>query len=224
MKAAAAPARRAPGRPVPSADADPREALLDAAVSLFAERGVAATASSGIAARAGVTPAMVHYYFRGRERLLDAVVDERLARFITHVFDGPLPDKGGAAVVEHLVRRLFQGAELMPWMPPIWIRDIVSEGGSLRERMLRRFPASGVAALVAVLAREQRARRVPAGIEPRLAFLTIAGVAMLPLATRALWTRIPGMAELSNAQLRRHAIAVLLSGLAPCAKGRGAKQ
>jgi AcrR family transcriptional regulator len=216
MRTARTPARRSPGRPIPSADNNAREALLDAAVALFAEQGAAATTSAGIATRAGVTPAMVHYYFRGRQRLLDAVVDERLARFVAHVFAPPLPiGNGGAAVVEHIVHRIFEAADRMPWMPPIWIRDIVSEGGSLRDRMLRRFPAGAVGSLVAVLSLERRSRRIPAGIEPRLAFLTIAGVAMLPLATRALWTRMPGLADLSDAQLRRHALAVLTSGLAP---------
>ncbi len=113
------------------------------------------------------------------------------------------------------MRRVYDAAEQMPWMPPIWIREIVSEGGTLRDRMLRHFPRDAVSALVERLASAQRRRRIPAGIEPRLAFLTIAGVAMLPLATRRLWSRIPGMADLTNAQLLRHALTVLAGGLTP---------
>jgi AcrR family transcriptional regulator len=208
--------RRARGRPAVAAEIGTRDALLDAAVALFADQGVAATTSADIAARAGFTPAMVHYHFRNRERLLDAVVDERLARFPAHVFGTlALTDPSAAALIETLVRRVYDAAEHMPWMPPIWIREIVSEGGTLRDRMFRHFPREAVNALGEILAREQRQHRIPAGIEPRLAFLTIAGVAMLPLATRRLWSRIPGMADLSNAQLLRHALTVLAAGLAP---------
>ena len=208
--------RRARGRPALAAEIGSRDALLDAAVMLFAEQGVPATTSAEIAARAGVTPAMVHYHFRNRERLLDAVVDERLARFPARVFGTLSPaDSSAAALIETIVRRVFEAAELMPWMPPIWIREVVAEGGTLRDRMFRHFPANAVGLLVETLAREQRQHRVPAGIEPRLAFLTIAGVAMLPLATRRLWSRIPGMADLTNAQLLRHALTVLAAGLAP---------
>ena len=210
------PSLRRTGRPALADKIGTREALLDAAVTLFAEQGVAATTSAGIAKRAGVTPAMVHYHFRSRERLLDAVVDERLARFIGRVFGGPAPaDPSAAALIQTIVRRVYDAAEHMPWMPPIWIREIVSEGGTLRDRMLRHFPREAVNALGDMLAREQRQRRVPPGIEPRLAFLTLAGVVMLPLATRRLWTRIPGMADLTNAQLQRHALTVLAAGLAP---------
>ena len=45
--------------------------------------------------------------------------------------------------------------------------------------------------------------------------LGLAGVAMLPLATRRLWSRIPGMSELTNAHLMRHALTVLAAGLVP---------
>ena len=47
-----------------------------------------------------------------------------------------------------------------------------------------------------------------------------AGIAMLPLATRRLWSRIPEMANLSDAQLLRHALTVLACGLAPSAGRR----
>jgi AcrR family transcriptional regulator len=208
--------RRTRGRPILAAKIGSRDALLDAAVTLFAEQGVPATTSTEIASCAGVTPAMIHYHFRSRDRLLDAVVDERLARFTASVFGPPMPaEAGAAALIEAIVRRAYAAADEMPWMPPIWIREVVSEGGTLRDRMLRHFPRQAITALIETLAREQRQRRIPADIEPRLVFLTIAGVAMLPLATRRLWSRIPGMADLTNAELLRHALAVLKTGLAP---------
>lgn len=214
------PIPRRSGRPSRADDHAPREALLDAAVALFAQRGVAGTSSSDIAAQTGSTPAMVHYYFRNRELLLDAVVDERLARFTGHVFGSPLPDTSAAALVGAVVERLYTAAAAMPWMPPIWIREIVSDGGALRSRMLQHFPVAAVTRLAEVVARDQRAGRVPAGIEPRLAFLTIAGVAMLPLAVRSLWSRLPGLAALDERALQQHATTVLTAGLAPVRRRR----
>jgi TetR/AcrR family transcriptional regulator len=207
--------RRRVGRPPLGEEREAREALLDAAVALFAERGVAATASAHVAERAGVTPAMVHYYFRSRDRLIDAVVSERLARFPAHVFRAPLPDVPASARVTAIVYRLFEAARQMPWMPSIWIREIVSDGGMLRERMLKHLPVEAVTRLAEAIAREQRAGRVPAGIEPRLAFISIAGATLLPLAVRSFWHRLPGMANLSDKQLERHAVTVLTAGLAP---------
>ncbi|HEY2628248.1 MAG TPA: TetR family transcriptional regulator [Usitatibacter sp.] len=214
--------KRARGRPAAGVDLGTREALLDAAVALFAEQGVGATRLAEVAGRAGVTAAMVHYHFRTRDRLLDAVAKERLARFMHQVFEGlELEDSTIATLIQAIVRRIYAAADQMPWVPPIWIREVVAEGGAMRERMLALFPVQTFAVLTEMLAREQRARRIPPGIEPRLVFMTIAGVAMLPLAARPLWSRLPGMADLTNAQLLRHALSVIAKGLAPSKRIRG---
>ena len=78
--------KRPPGRPATDPLHDARNLLLAAATSLFAKQGVAATTFANIAQEAGLTPAMVHYYFKDREQLLDAVVDERLAPLIVSVW------------------------------------------------------------------------------------------------------------------------------------------
>ncbi len=205
---------RAPGRPQQNAHPEAREALLDAAVALFAEKGVAATTTAEIAARAGVTPALVHYYFRPRERLLDAVVDERLSRFVAHAVRG-LP--GAAAtppeLIVALVDGVFDAARRMPWMPPIWIREIVSGGGLLRERMLRHLPVQMIATLTQSLTAAKRRGALAHDVEPRMAFLSIAGATMFPLAARALWAQFPGGRAMTTTKLKRHAIAVLTGGL-----------
>ncbi|MEO8486955.1 MAG: TetR/AcrR family transcriptional regulator [Betaproteobacteria bacterium] len=207
--------RRARGRPARVPERDAREALLDAAVALFAERGVAATTAAGIASRAGVTPAMVHYYFRGRERLLDAVVDERMSRFVANVFGAPLdPAAPIATAIATIAGRIFDTARMMPWMPRIWIREIAAEGGLLRERAIKHLPLAAVDGLVARVQAAQRRGEIAAGIEPRIVLVSMLGLTLFPLATEPLWRRLPGADKLTPADLQRHATALLTAGLA----------
>ncbi|MFC4942237.1 TetR/AcrR family transcriptional regulator [Pseudonocardia sp. GCM10023141] len=60
-----------------------RERILGAAEELFAEAGFDATPTSRIAERAGVPKGLVHYYFKRKPDLLEALVerlpDERIA-------------------------------------------------------------------------------------------------------------------------------------------------
>lgn len=86
--------------------------------------------------------------------------------------------------------------------------------------MLRHFPVAAVNLLTQTVARGQRQGKVPAGIDPRLAFLSITGATMLPLAVRSMWGRLPALATLTEAQLKQHALAVLTSGLAPAPRRR----
>jgi AcrR family transcriptional regulator len=219
-----AASRRTRGRPALDAHPDARDALLDAAVALYAERGVAATTMADVAARAGVTPALVHYYFRPRERLLDAVVDERLSRFVAHVISHlPAADAPTDAWIAALADAVFDAARRMPWMPPIWIREIIAGDGALRSRMLRHLPRALLATLVTRIAAGKRAGTIARDIEPRFAFLTLAGATMFPLATEPLWPALSDGPPPSAARLRRHARAVLAGGLtgAPAATPEG---
>jgi AcrR family transcriptional regulator len=58
--------------------ADTKERILDTAEKLFAERGYGATSLRSIIAAAKVNLAAVHYHFRTKEALLDAVLQRRL--------------------------------------------------------------------------------------------------------------------------------------------------
>lgn len=53
-----------------------RRAILDAAASLFASKGFAATGVRDIAAEAGVNQALVSYHFGGKGALYDEILDE----------------------------------------------------------------------------------------------------------------------------------------------------
>src|SRR3546814_13201062 len=60
--------RRAPGRPV-GKPADQRERRLDAAIACFVRQGFAATSLRALESEAGVTPALLPFYFgRSAER------------------------------------------------------------------------------------------------------------------------------------------------------------
>ena len=58
--------------------AETRDRILDAAERLFAERSYGATSLRSIIAAAGVNLAAVHYHFRSKAALLDAVLARRL--------------------------------------------------------------------------------------------------------------------------------------------------
>ncbi|HTK48775.1 MAG TPA: helix-turn-helix domain-containing protein [Gemmatimonadaceae bacterium] len=65
----AAPAAPAPG----AADAATETRILDAAHTVFTRRGTAGARMTEIAREAGVNHALVHYYFRSKQRLAEAV-------------------------------------------------------------------------------------------------------------------------------------------------------
>ena len=67
---------RRPGRPAGAPTGEGRRALLDAARAVIAEKGSPRFTVREVAERAGVQPALVNYYFGGKQGLLRAVVAE----------------------------------------------------------------------------------------------------------------------------------------------------
>lgn len=60
---------------------DPRERILRAAVSLFAQKGFSAVGVREIARAAGVNSAMISYYFEGKTGILKDILQEFFARY-----------------------------------------------------------------------------------------------------------------------------------------------
>ena len=65
----------------PARGTDTRRAILEAAMALYARRGVKGTGLAAIGQAAGVTHAGVLYHFGSVQKLLQAVIDERDRRF-----------------------------------------------------------------------------------------------------------------------------------------------
>jgi AcrR family transcriptional regulator len=207
--------KRTPGRRSGPADRLGRERLLDAAIVLFAERGIANTTIARIAAAGGVTSAMVHYWFDNRERLLEALVEERLAPLFKYVWSQPdAPRLTPLALAEGVMQRMLEVTARNSWLPSLWLREVVNEGGLLRELALRRIPLQRVAAFTRAMAQGRERGDLTPGIEPALIFISILGLVMLPQAVAKIWQRLNPSLTLGPAMLERHVVALLMHGLA----------
>jgi len=204
---------RRPGRPAEGAS-DHRERLLDAALACFGRASIASTTLAEIAREAGVTPALVHYYFDDKPTLVQALGEERL-----------LPAMAGlqAAISGHdgdvaaLARGFVGGIHALvashPWLPAIWVREVLTEGGALRELMVAQVAPGLPRILAARLAAAQASGLLPAGVDPRLLVVSLVGLTLFPLAARSLWTQFLDAGDVDDARLQAHTLALLGHGL-----------
>lgn len=149
--------------------ADTRERILDTAERLFADRGYAATSLRMIIAAAGVNLAAVHYYFRSKEALLEAVFlrraepanQERIAmldlcereagdrgpdlRKVIEAFVAPAfrtiynPARGGP-VFQTLMGRLYAEGNVLPRIAGVHFLPMLARFGSALARALPELP------------------------------------------------------------------------------------
>lgn len=204
---------RKPGRPR-AEQVSHRERLLDAAVACFAADGVAATSLRMIALKAGVTPALVNYYFGSKEQLLDAFIAERLSPVVAVLRDRLLAaGDDPRAVLAAFVGGIHDVVAAHPWWPALWVREVVSENGVLRD-VFHKIIAPQVTQLLArTLGEAQKRGALSADLDPRLLVVSLVGLTMFPLAAEHIWRRVFPAGDIDRGVLLRHTLALLDHGL-----------
>lgn len=204
---------RRPGRPR-AEEANQRERLLDAAVACFAADGVAATSQRSIALKAGVTPALLNYYFGSKQQLLDAFIAERLTPIVGELRDRLIAAGDDPhALLAAFVRGIHDVVERFPWWPSLWVREVLNEKGTLRD-VLHKIIAPQVTHLLArTLVDAQKRGAISADLDPRLLVVSLVGLTLFPLAAEHIWRRIFPAGDLDRTVLLRHTLALLDHGL-----------
>jgi AcrR family transcriptional regulator len=214
-KPAAAPraGKRTPGRPYADAP-DQRAGLLDAALACFVRHGIAAASLRDIAREAGVTPALLHYYFGDKAQLLEAVVQER-AMPVFEMVRGRLAQAGDdvAEIVAAFVCGVSEAVKRYPWWPQLWVREVLCEGGALRDLLLTRIAPDLGRMLAARFTRAQAQGRLNPDLDPRLLLPTLVGLTLFPAAGAPIWRQVFDAQDLGMDDVRRHALALLDRGL-----------
>jgi AcrR family transcriptional regulator len=209
--------RRRVGRP-PVRSPDLRGRILDAAIALLATRGYHATPLRAIATKARVTPALVHYYFGTKATLLDALIGERIVPVFMQA-TAPLREasEGQPLDVPAQMRAYITTLFANPWLPQILVREVLSEGGALRERFLRQFAVPTASMLPAHFAEGQRQGLVRADLDPRLLALSLMSLLIFPVVGAPVWRRALPFAEgeVTPEVLVAHTLAVFRHGVEP---------
>ena len=95
-----------------------RANILDAAESVFVERGFAATAMSEIAARANVTKSLIHHHFGSKEALWSEVKHRRVADYSARQLEGLAQGEPNAVRFAEAIRGHFRFLQ----DNPEWVR------------------------------------------------------------------------------------------------------
>lgn len=213
VPAAPATRKRAPGRPAADS-ADLRGQLLDAALACFVRRGIAATSLRDIAAEAGVTPAMLHYYFGDKAQLQRAVETEKLLPVIAEL-RASLMQAGDdvTALVAGFVHSVVGIVARHPWLPTLWVREVLSEGGALRDMLLQQEGPLLPRMMAKRFAQAQRRGALNPDLDPRLLMVSLVGLTFFPLASASIWRSLFGAEDIDFDELRRHTLVLLDRGL-----------
>jgi AcrR family transcriptional regulator len=100
------------------------EAILEKATSLFLEKGFEATSTSEIASSVGCNQALVHYYYRTKERLFERIFQKKIKFLLGSLLkvgkvDMPYTEKLSRQIESH-----FEAIRQQPSLPLFFLREL----------------------------------------------------------------------------------------------------
>lgn len=164
-------------------DLSTEEKILEAARNVFFRKGMDGARMQEIADEAGINKALLHYYFRSKDKLFEAVFQEVIRGFFRSIeqtlyAELPLTEKA-----DFIVDRYILMIESNPFVPQFIINEINRNPKMLRDVMFsEKFnPAS----LVKVFG-ESDAENHHLSFDPRQMIVSLLGMVIFPYAARNL--------------------------------------
>jgi AcrR family transcriptional regulator len=90
---------------------DRRKAILNAAISLFAERGFNATPTSAVAGMAGVAEGLIFHYFKNKEGIFAHIINDMVDTYIEKVEAITENARTGLEAIEDIIHFHFRFSE-----------------------------------------------------------------------------------------------------------------
>jgi len=159
------------------------EKIFEAALAVFEEKGFAAARMQEIADRAGINKALLHYYFRSKDHLFDAVFDKRLGDMLSKIIGIFMTDKPFEEKIREYYREHISFFEKNPRLPNF----ILSEIAHNPEALAKRFSNVNYSALKDSLLRESRKESAEYNIKPEdwpQLMITIVSLTVFPFAAQ----------------------------------------
>lgn len=103
-----------------------KQAILDAAEEEFLEMGFHGAKTSSIAKRAGVTHAMLHYYFSTKENLYDVFISQKLQE-VKNIMFPALLEEGVDFIdrVRTVIDKQFGYIQKHPYLPRFMLNEVL---------------------------------------------------------------------------------------------------
>lgn len=160
--------------------------IIEQARQLFLEKGFTATSMSEIAAKVGINRPTLHYYFRTKERMFDAVFGDIIQQIAPRVMEVVLNDRISLnSRIHFFVDEYYNMLLQHPYLPMFVIRELNRNTDSLVKAVRTTSLNITFESIMETIRREMvngKIRRIPLEV----IFHTFYGLLLFPFITRPL--------------------------------------
>lgn len=181
---------KAAGRRGKSRDSTTETRILGAARTVFIRSGTGGARMQEIAEEAGVNQALLHYYFRSKDQLAQAVFRELAVRIVPSIASIFASEEGLALKIERFVHTYIDLVRQNPFIPGYILAEVhfnPERLASLAEQVTGSSPASAMLSFIPRLRAEldqQAAIGAIRSIAPEQFLVNLIALCVFPFAAR----------------------------------------
>lgn len=160
---------------------DTEALILEAARKVFLENGFDGATMQKIADEAGINKALLHYYFRSKDRLFEAVFFEAFSRMVPNLLKIFTSEVDFLEKIRGLVNTYISTLQNYPQIPQFILHELHRNPGRIIELM----KATGIDPdLVLNIIRQESKKGTIIDIDPRQFLVNMLALCIFPFAAR----------------------------------------
>jgi AcrR family transcriptional regulator len=188
-------------KPAPASEPDGQteQRILDAAHAVFLRHGTAGARMQDIAAAAGVNQALLHYYFRTKARLSEAVFQRAATQLLPSVIQVMASDEALERKVARVVALELDHLSRAPYLPGYIISELTHHPERVRQLVsaVAGMTPEDIRPRLITKLRQQLKAAIRAGtirpIEPEQFMVNLISLCIFPFAARPMLETLLGM-------------------------------
>jgi AcrR family transcriptional regulator len=172
------------------------ELIIDAARRIFIKRGLAGARMQDIADEAGINKAMLHYYYRSKEKLFEIVFNEAFSKVVGRLgatLNKPMPiEEKIRTLIDHYITSIAE----TPYVPIFVLNEINQQPEMMVKRISSQPAFPDIMAFMKEIV-EAGKKGIIKEISPLQLFMNIISMCIFPFVARPL---IQGIFQQDNVQ------------------------
>ena len=172
-------------------DLSTEEKILQAARKIFLDKGLDGARMQDIADEAGINKAMLHYYFRNKEKLFDTIFSQVASEFLPRLFTILASDKTVFEKIELFCNAYIQQEIQTPYVPMF----IITEMNRNPQNLIKKIRSTGQPPFSIIVSQIQREvkQKIIKPVEPVQLLLNIISLCVFPFLARPMVQIVTGM-------------------------------
>ncbi|MEZ4774142.1 MAG: TetR/AcrR family transcriptional regulator [Bacteroidia bacterium] len=182
-----------------SKDDNTEKRILTAARKIFYEKGLAGARMEEIAQEAGINKAMLHYYFRSKQKLFEKIFQEAFAQIFPRLLAIIMSDESLEEKIKQISYMYNDMLSENPLLPLFVLSSIQRDADSFIQSVFLDAPiqpAEVMAKLMAQIQAEVAAGKIKP-VDPRDLIINLIAMSVFPFMMKPVLTRLFGLSEQS---------------------------